>query len=213
MKNSSLLLFFYTLIIAIGTAQDSIYQWFLDCLFIVFGTVVIIFLICTFIQYYNSAIRLIDFNIIKLNKQINANKRDIVSLREKIKKTKHKIYTLGKVDIKVMEIVENNIELWEEQLKIHQKIIDLCQLRISALNQNRDELAILKHLIRQVKKEPDANKKISKLEKLINEIDDKVSWKVNEEIAGLIRDLKTDTRKEKIIQLRTRIDELALKVG
>ena len=213
MKNSSLLLFFYTLIIAIGTAQDSIYQWFLDCLFIVFGTVVIIFLICTFIQYYNSAIRLIDFNIIKLNKQINANKRDIVSLREKIKKTKHKIYTLGKVDIKVMEIVENNIELWEEQLKIHQKIIDLCQLRISALNQNRDELAILKHLIRQVKKEPDANKKISKLEKLINEIDDKVSWKVNEEIAGLIRDLKTDTRREKIIQLRTRIDELALKVG
>ena len=161
-----------------------------------------------YIGYRNSIYGLIDKNTNQLNKQINNNSNDIRILKEKIIETRQKLFALDEVDNKVKEVTESNISLWEDQVKIHNKICNLCQQRISSLQKNKNELDLLYHLIKQMKNEPNAGKKLMKLNKLINEIDGKVNLKISNEIEKLIRDLKTDTRKEKIIQLQERITQL-----
>jgi len=96
---------------------------------------------------------------------------------------------------------------------IHERVIDLCEIRTSSLAQNRNELNLLRHLIKQTKKEHKSEERLRKLTELIGEIDGKVSLKITNEIDKLIQELKTDTRKGKILQLEARIEMLQLKSG
>ena len=156
---------------------------------------------------------LIFVNTFKLNRHIERNKKNIKKLKKKIAQTRQKLFDVGSVDNKILKITDENIKLWHNQVLIHERLIDLCEIRTSALDQNWSELSLLRHLIKQTKKEGNPEKKLDKLTNLVNEIDGKVSLKITNEIDRLIRELKTDTRKGKILQLEARIETLELKSG
>lgn len=156
---------------------------------------------------------LIDSNIRKLERLIINNETDIEKIDEKMISTRGKLTGIGEVSESIKEVADSNLALWKDQIEIHRKIIYICRIRISSLSQNRNELDFLNHLVKQVKNEPDAGKKLARLEKLVKEIDSKVKSKFNEEVNRLILELKTDTRRGKIILLRERIEELGAQVG
>ncbi len=154
---------------------------------------------------------LIFLNTFKLNWRIERNKKYIKKLKKKIAKTRQKLFDVGSVDDKILKITDENIKLWHNRVLIHERLIDLCEVRTSSLSQNWNELNLLRHLIRQTKKEYNSQNKLNNLVKLIEEIDNRVSLKITHEIDTLIKELKTDVKKGKILRLETRIDALELK--
>ena len=148
-----------------------------------------------------------------LSKQVSKNEKIIDNLKTKIFDLQHRLSILHEVNEDVKEVVEANLSLWREQLDLHTRIISLCNKRIYTLSKNYEELKLLVHLKRQIKKEPDAEKKLSKLEPLIKKIDGSVSLKIKNELEYLIRDMRTDTRHNKIHQLKERLNVLEKRVG
>ena len=161
-----------------------------------------------FNKHRKSIYYIINKNVKELHQQIDDNNDYIITLKEKITETKQRLYSLEDIDEEVKEVTEDNISLWKEQVKVHYKICHICQSRILSLEKKKEELDLIYFLVKQVKSEPNAKKKLEKLEKLIIEIDGKVNSKINKEIQELIRKLKTDNRRKNIIQLQKRITEL-----
>jgi hypothetical protein len=151
---------------------------------------------------------LIDSNTEELKKRISSYEIDIDRIREKISNTRKKMFGIGEIDIKIKEVADSNISLWEDQIDIHRKIIYICRTRISSLAQKQNELDLLNHLITEVKSEPNTEKKLKELKSLVSKIDNNVKSKFNTEVYKLIRELKTGIKKDKIIQLKHRVKEL-----
>lgn len=164
-------------------------------------------------RYRKTAYFLIACNIRALKKHIKRNQNDIITLKNKIGETQQRLISSGAVSEDVKMLIEGNIALWQDQTVIQQDLIHLCEARISTLKTSKNELDLLYHLIKAVKSEPNATKRIEKLEKLIRKIDHKVHLKVNNEVNKLIIELKQAVKKEKIIRLHEQVRHLKSQVG
>lgn len=156
---------------------------------------------------------LIFINIFKLNLKITRNKKDIENVKKKIADTQQKLHDKNNIGHEIRTIANDNIGLWEKQVLLHQKIVNACHLKISSLERNRNELGMLKYLIIKMKSEPNAKNKVEKLESLIKKINKNVSPRIDKQIRKMIQELKTETRKDNIIQLNDRIVNFEVKTG
>ena len=93
---------------------------------------------------------------------------------------------------------------------IHQDIISICEKRIKKFEQYKRELTLLYYTIQQIEKEPQSGNRLRSLEKLVQEIDQKVQSKIDSEISRLITEMKIDTREKKIAQIKHEIENLEL---
>ena len=148
-----------------------------------------------------------------LSKQIRENERIIEILRNKIVNMEEKVFTIVKIDDLVKNTVNRNIEIWKEQLFVHQKIIDICQKRIDKLQQHKEEIILLNHLTKEVENEPNAKDKLDELVRLNSEISFKINKMIEKEIERLILQVKTDLRAENIGKIKTQLINLEVKAA
>lgn len=144
-------------------------------------------------------------NIWYLKRLINKNKNYIDDLNDKISNTHQKIHEKDSISSNIKTTAYENIELWRKQIKLHKGIAGKYNVKILALEKSRNDLDIIRHLVAQMKSEPSAKEKVEKLESLSKNINKGVSSRVSKEIKKLIEELKTETRKDNIIQLTDRI--------
>lgn len=153
------------------------------------------------------------FHIILFRIKIFFNKRSAKKLRKRVRKTQLRFFRIGNISEQIKGITNDNIVLWKNQAVLHERIIDVCKLNIFSLIQHKNDLRLLRYLLKQVGKEPNSKKKVDRLEKSINKISKNINPIITNEIDKLIRELKTDTRKGKILRLEARIVGLESKVG
>lgn len=212
MKNLFLPTVLFSFAGALGVKNTNITEITLITIFLLIILLPLAYFLQLYWQKYSLGIySLIFINTFKLNRQIERNKKDVKKLKKKIARTRQKLFGVENIDDDILKITDENIKLWHNQVVVHGRIIDLCEIRTSSLAQNWDELNLLQHLIKQTKKERNPERKLKQLAKLIDELDGKVSLKISKEIDKLIQELKTTSRKGKILRLETRIETLESK--
>lgn len=217
MKNTLLLTLLLSLMGAIGVSESDAEssKSILPALLITTAATGLLtwFVIRPLYRYFKSIFYVIDRSVKKLRKQIKEYEKSADKLNEQISETALRLAAGKDLDPKVKSVIEENIVLWREQVEIYKKIIALCQAQAAALQRNKHEIELLEYVKEQVVKEPNPSDKLKKLEALMYQIDQKVKSSIGQEVMRLIYDLRMDTRKERIVQLRSRVSELEKMVG
>lgn len=134
------------------------------------------------------------------------NARSNKKLNKRVTRTQQKLFEIGNVSAEIRGIASDNIALWKEQIKLHERTTALYISKKSSLVQCKNDLRLLTSLLKQVRKEPNAEKKLYQLEASINKFSKNISDK-------LIEQLDTLKRKDNIIQLTDRIRNFETKAG
>jgi len=119
-------------------------------------------------------------------------------LKKRVKRTKKKLSKIDNANSEIREIARDNIALWKEQIKLNEKTTDFYRSKKSSLVQCKNDLRLLAYLVKQARREPNAEKKIYQLEASINKVSKNISNR-------LIEQLETQKRKDNIIQFSDRI--------
>jgi len=127
-------------------------------------------------------------------------------LKRRVKRTQKKLPKIGNVSTEIKEIVDDNIALWKEQIQLHEKTSGFYRSKKTSLVQCKNDLRLLTYLLKQARKEPNAEKKIYRLEASINKFSENIKYK-------LIKQLDTFKRKDNVIQLTDRIRNFEAKAG
>ncbi len=137
-------------------------------------------------------------NILIIRMYFLVNKISKYRLKKRVKRTKKKLSKIDNASPAIREIARDNIALWKEQIKLNEKTTDFYKSKKSSLVQCKNDLRLLAYLVKQARREPNAEKKIYQLEASINKVSKNISDK-------LIEQLETQKRKDNIIQFSDRI--------
>jgi len=151
--------------------------------------------------------------IYRLKKEIQKNERNIEHLRNKVSDIKQRMIKANEIGKEVKDTIEESIELWEAQIELYERIIALCDRKISELECNKEEIRLLKHLLKQIVKQPNSAEDLKKLELLMTEIKDKLKKPIEKEISLLILKIKKESNRGNIIELHKRLMDIERKAG
>lgn len=134
------------------------------------------------------------------------NTRSNKKLKKRVEQTQQKHLNIGNLSAETTGIAVDNIALWNEQIKLHDNNTAFYKLKKSLLVQRKNDLRLLTYLTKQVRKEPNAEKKLYQLEASIAKVSESISHQ-------LTKQLNTKKRKDNIVQLTDRIINLGTKAG
>lgn len=213
MKNALIITTLLSTFGIISTTKNSNSNTSIAAIVLLFLIVGLAYFILKRLEYRKTAYFAIEQSKSKLNNQIIENEKHIKKLEEKIHNLEERLKFLDNIDNNIKEVILGNIEIWKAQKEIHHKMIQICEKRKINLEQKKNELDLLNHLLTEVKNEPNSREKVAELEKMIYDIDSKAQPIISSEIRKLIYAIKTDIRKENIIVLQRRVNELEKKVS
>ena len=154
------------------------------------------------------AVVVIYWHLWGISNEISKNEKAIEQLRMKIAGLKERAYFSENMDEEVKNTVEANILIWSDQIDIHRRIIHIYEKKRAKLGQHLGELRILCYLRHEVRKEPDAGKRLQRLTELNRKIDKSINFNIKKEIDRLLGEIRTEFRREKIVALQQRLSDI-----
>ncbi len=141
------------------------------------------------------------------------NEKAIEQLSMKIAGLKERVFVSNDMDQDVKKAIDDNIMIWEDQIDIHKRIIGIYEKKRGKLEQHLAELRILRYLRHEVSREPDAGKRLKKLERLNQKIDKSINFNITREINRLLKELYMDQRRAKIVLLQQRLSDIEKQIA
>ena len=177
-------------------------------------TLILALIILSWLAYsaIGKTIFLIFWRQMEIFRGISGNENAIEKLRKKIDGLQERAFNL-KMDQGVKCAIEANILIWKDQIDIHQRIIRIYEKKRARLWQHLGELRILRYLRNEVRKEPDAGKRLQRLAELNRKIDKSINFNIKKEIDQLLGEIRTEFRREKIVALQQRLSDIEKQIA